>query len=115
MQHLCVLAVGSAALLAVPAVGAATRSGGFAQEAAVAKSIASHGINYSGLHQDIVRAHCRGLGRYGVERSGSLESYHRLNCDLTDADRNVYEAQVLIIRSSSNSFSWQILSGTRRP
>ena len=68
----------------------------------------------AGRHKDIVRAHCRGLRRYGVQQSGWRESYHRLNCDLTDADRNVYEAEVLIIRSSSTSFSWQILSGTRR-
>jgi allophanate hydrolase subunit 2 len=87
--------------------------GGFAQEAAVAKSIASYGITYSGHHTDIVRAHCRGLRRYGVHRSGSLDSYHRLNCVLAGADRNVYEAQVVIIRSSSTGFSWQILSGTR--
>ena len=86
---------------------------GFAQEAAVARSIASYGITYSGRHTDIARAHCRGLRRYGVHRSGSLDYYHRLTCDLTAADRNVYEAQVLISRSSSTGFSWQILSGTR--
>ena len=114
MRRACVLAAGCAALLAVPAVAAAIQVSGFAQEAAVAKSIASYGINYSGRHKEIVGAHCRGLRRYGVQRSGSLDSYHRLNCDLTGADRNVYEAQVLIIRSSSTGFSWQIVSGTRR-
>ncbi len=114
MQRACVLAVGSAALLITPAVGTATRVSGFAHEAAVAKSVASHGITYAGRHKHIVRAHCRGLRRYGVQRSGSLDSYHRLTCNLTDADHNVYEAQVVIIRSSSTGFSWQILSGTRR-
>ena len=77
------------------------RVSGFAQEAAVAKSIASYGITYAGRHKQIVRAHCRGLRRYGVQRSGLLDYYHRLTCNLTDADRNIYEAQVLIIRSSS--------------
>ena len=111
----CVVAAVSAALLAAPAVGTATRVSGFAHEAAVAKSIASHRITYAGRHKQIVRAQCRGLPRYGVQRSGPLDSYHRLTCNLTDADRNVYEAQVLITRSSSNGFfSWQILSGTRR-
>ena len=114
MLRACVLAVGSAALLTASAAGAATRVGGFAQEAAVAGSIASYGITYSGHHTDIVRAHCRGLRRYGVHRSGSLDYYHRLNCDLTGADRNVYEAQVVVIRSSATGFSWQIVSGTRR-
>ncbi len=89
------------------------RVGGYAQEAPVAESIVSYGITYSGHHADIVRAHCRGLRQYGVHRSGSLDSYHRLNCDLTGADRNVYEAQVVIVRSSSIGFSWQIVSGTR--
>lgn len=114
MRRACVLAAGCAALLTVPAVGAATQISGFAQEATVAKSIASHGINYSGRHKDIVGVHCRGLSRYGVQRSGSLDFYHRLTCDLTGADRNIYEAQVLITRSSSTGFSWQIVSGTRR-
>jgi hypothetical protein len=36
-----------------------------------------------------------------------------LTCNLTGADRSVYEADVLIIRSSSTGFSWQILSGKR--
>ena len=87
---------------------------GFAQEAAVARSIASFDITYGGHHEDIVRAHCRGLRRYGVHRYGSLDFYHRLNCDLTGADGNVYAAQVVITRSSSASFSWQIVTGTRR-
>ncbi|MGZ4314261.1 MAG: hypothetical protein ACXVRS_00360 [Gaiellaceae bacterium] len=114
MQRACVLAVGSAALLTTPAVGSAAQVSGFAHEAALAKSIASHGITYAGRHKHIVHAHCRGLRRYGVQRSGSLDSYHRLTCNLTDADRNVYAAQVLITRSSPTGFSWQILSGTRR-
>ena len=109
------LAVVSAALLTASAVGTATRVRGVAQEAAVAKSIASHGITYAGRHEHIARAHCRGLPRYGVKRSGSLDYYHRLTCNLTDADRNIYEANVQITRSSSTGFfSWQILSGTRR-
>ena len=109
------MAVVSAALLTSSAGGAATLGSGFAQEAAVAKSIASHGITYAGRHKQIVRAHCRGLPRYGVKQSGSLDYYHRLTCNLTDADRNIYQAQVLITQSSStDSFSW-ILSGTRLP
>jgi hypothetical protein len=114
VQRGWVLVVGAAALLTASAGGAATRVAGFAQEAAVAKSIASYGITYAGRHRDIVRAHCHGLRLYGVQRSGSRETYHRLNCDLTGADGNVYKAQVLIARSSSIGFSWQIVSGTRR-
>ena len=113
---MCVLAAVSAALLTAPAVRTAIRVSGFAQEAAVAKSIASHGITYASRHKHIVRASCRGLRRYGVKGSGPLDHYHRLTCNLTDADRNVYAVQVLIVRSSSTGFfSWQILSGTRRP
>lgn len=114
MQRACVIAVGFFALLTSTAGGAATRDGGFAQEAAVGRSIAAQGIAYAGRHTDIVRAQCRGLRRYGVQRSGSLDSYHRLNCDLTGADGNLYEAHVLIVRSSSTGFSWRIVSGTRR-
>ena len=113
MQRVCVFAVGFAALLAASAGGAATPVGGYAPEPAVARSIALYGITYSGRHTDIARAQCRGLPRYGVHRSGSLDYYHRLTCDLAGADRNLYEAQVLITRSSSTGFSWQILSGTR--
>lgn len=114
MRRVSVLAVGSAALLAASAGRAAIRVGGYAQEAAVARSIAAQGITYGGRHQQIERAHCVGLPRYGVQRSGSRNSYHRMKCDLTGADRHVYETQVLIVRSWSNGFSWQIVSGTRR-
>jgi len=113
MRRVCVLAVGCAALLAASAGGAARRVDGYAQEAAVAKAITSQGITYAGLHKDIDRAHCLGMRLYGVQRSGSLV-YHRLRCDLTDADRHIYEAQVMIVRSSSTGFSWEIVSGKRR-
>ena len=114
MWRTCVLAVGCAALLPASGGGAATRVGGYAREAAVAKAIASQGITYDGRHKDIDRARCLGLRLYGVQRSGSLDSYNRLKCDLTGADRHVYEAQVLIVRSSSTGFSWRIVSGKRR-
>jgi hypothetical protein len=54
------------------------------------------------------------LTRYGTRRSGTLNTYHRLNCDLTGGDRHLYQAQVLIVVSSSTGFSWRIVSGKRR-
>jgi hypothetical protein len=89
-------------------------SNGYASEPAVAHSIAQHGISYAGAHKNIVAGHCHGLTRYGTRRSGVLKTYHRLNCDLTDSDSHVYQAQVLILGSSSTGFDWRIVSGKRR-
>lgn len=102
------------ALLVVPTAGATAQPRSYAHEAAVADSIASHGITYAGVHKDIAGGRCHGLARFGVKRIGLLNAYHRLYCNLTGRDRQVYEAQVLIVRSSSTGFSWRILSGKRR-
>ena len=92
----------------------ATRSSGYAVEAAVAQSIASYGITYASIHLQIARGTCHGLTRFGVRRSGTRVMFHRLYCNLTARDGHVYDAQVLIVRSSSKGFSWRILSGKRR-
>ena len=92
----------------------AVRSSGYASEAAVAHSIAQHGISYAGIHKNITTGRCHGLMRYGTRRNGALSTYHRLSCDLTGSDRHVYEAQVLIVGSSPTGFNWRILSGKRR-
>jgi hypothetical protein len=113
MHRARVLAVGCAVLLATSAGRAAARVGGYAQEAAVAKAITSQGITYAGVHRSIDRAHCLGRRLSSVHDSGSL-AYHRLTCELTDADRHVYDTEVLIVSSWSTGFSWQIVSGKRR-
>jgi hypothetical protein len=115
MRSACALAALAAALLAASTGAAATApAGGYAQEAALARAITSEGITYAGLHKAIDRARCLGLRLYGVQRSGPLDAFHRMRCDLTDADRHVYEAQVLIVRASSSGFSWEIVWGRRR-
>ena len=113
------LGLALAAALLCGALGAgsalgAFRSIGYASEAAVAHSIAQHGISYAGIHKNITTGRCHGLVRYGTRRNGALNTYHRLSCDLTGSDRHVYQAQVLIVGSSSTGFNWRILSGKRR-
>jgi hypothetical protein len=103
-----------ALLFGVGSALGAFRSTGYASEAAVARSIAHHGISYAGTHKHITAGHCHGLMRYGTRRSGVLKTYHRLSCDLTGSDGHVYQAQVLILGSSSTAFSWRIVSGKRR-
>jgi hypothetical protein len=113
------LGLALAAALLCGALGAGSALGafastGYASEAAVAHSIARHGISYAGVHKNITTGRCHGLARYGTRRNGALNTYHRLNCDLTGSDSHVYQAQVLIVGSSSTGFNWRILSGKRR-
>jgi hypothetical protein len=110
---LAVALVSGGAFLIASAAGASTPLGGYAREAALVDSVASQGITYGGVHKRIAEAHCRGLTHYGVRHSGSRSFYHRLECTLTGQDGHSYEAQVVILTSSSKGFSWRILSGKR--
>jgi hypothetical protein len=86
---------------------------GYTDALSLQGGIESRGVTYKGTHKPITSATCVGEPRYGSRMGGYPLEYHRFNCVLLDASYNMYNAEVVITKSNSQYFWWQVVSISR--